>query len=334
MSSAKRAPIMQQHLHCLQMDRNEILHDPRHLGVPSGVSKTLCSVQTVNLSYVKISTISKRTESSFHMSLITLEYHRVCPKRFLSQWYVWRKPCTYLASRLPLSPNRLRRASTWPSSTRSTIGCVQNDFWAYEMFGANHAPILHRHLHCLQTDRDEIPHDPRHLRVPSGASKMISEPVVRSVQTVHLSCVKISTISKRTNRACTWASSLRNTTSPNRFPCSYLASRLPVSQNRLNQACSCASSPRSTIGCIQNDFWANDMFGANCAPILCQDYHYLQIDGIELPHEPRHLGVPPGLSKTISEAMVCLSQTVHLSCTKTNTISKWTKMRFHMTHIT
>jgi hypothetical protein len=183
MSSANRAPTMQWHLHCLQMDRNEILHDPHHLGVPSGVSKMLskpmvCSAQTVHLSYVNISAISKRTESSFHMSLVTLEYHRVCPKRFLSQRYVWRKSCTYLASRLPLSPNKLRRASTWPSSTGSTIGCVQNDFWAYEMFGANHAPILRQGYHYLQMDGIELPHEPRHLGVPPGLSKTISVPMV------------------------------------------------------------------------------------------------------------------------------------------------------------
>jgi hypothetical protein len=51
---------------------------------------------------------------------------------------------------------------------------------------------------CLQTDQNEIPHDPRHLVVPSGASKTIVEPVVHSAQTVHLSCVRISTISKQT----------------------------------------------------------------------------------------------------------------------------------------
>jgi len=44
-----------------------------------------------------------------------------------------------------------------------------------------------------------IPHDPRHLGVPSSASKMISEPMVRSAPTVHPSRVKISTISKRQN---------------------------------------------------------------------------------------------------------------------------------------
>jgi hypothetical protein len=59
------------------------------------------------------------------------------------------------------------------------------------MFGANHAPILH-------PNRPKIPHDPRHIGVPSGASKMIFKPMVRSVHAVHLSCIKISTISKWT----------------------------------------------------------------------------------------------------------------------------------------
>ena len=45
--------------------------------------------------------------------------------------------------------------------------------------------------------QNELPVELRHLGVPSGASKMISEPMVRSTQTVHLSCVKISTMSKK-----------------------------------------------------------------------------------------------------------------------------------------
>jgi hypothetical protein len=44
------------------------------------------------------------------------------------------------------------------------------------------------HLHCLETNQNKIPHDPRHLGVPSGASKMTSEPMVHSVQTVLLFC--------------------------------------------------------------------------------------------------------------------------------------------------
>jgi hypothetical protein len=52
------------------------------------------------------------------------------------------------------------------------------------------------HQSCIQTDLNEVPHDPRHVGVPSGASKMISEPMVSSAHTVHLPCVKFSTISK------------------------------------------------------------------------------------------------------------------------------------------
>jgi hypothetical protein len=44
-------------------------------------------------------------------------------------------------------------------------------------------------------DRNERALDPRHAGVPSGGSKMITKPTVRSVQTVHLSCTDINTIS-------------------------------------------------------------------------------------------------------------------------------------------
>jgi hypothetical protein len=59
----------------------------------------ICSAQTVHLSCVKISIIFKRTQTSFHLSLVSQEYRRVHPKRFLSLWYVWCKPCTYIAPR-------------------------------------------------------------------------------------------------------------------------------------------------------------------------------------------------------------------------------------------
>jgi hypothetical protein len=52
------------------------------------------------------------------------------------------KPCTYLASKLALSPIELNQASTRASSPRSTIRCVQNDFSAYGTFSANLTPIL------------------------------------------------------------------------------------------------------------------------------------------------------------------------------------------------
>jgi hypothetical protein len=50
--------------------------------------------------------------------------------------------------------------------------------------------------------------------------------------------------------------------------------------------------------------------------------------------EPHHLGVPLGTSKVISEPMVRLAQTMHLCCTDTITISKWTETRFHTSYMT
>jgi hypothetical protein len=98
----------------------------------------------MHLSCVKIRAISKRTEMWFKLGLVTKEYHWVHPKRFLSLWYFYRKLCTYLASALTLSSNGPTRDSTWGMSPKSSIGCVQNDFWAYRTFGTNHAPILHQ----------------------------------------------------------------------------------------------------------------------------------------------------------------------------------------------
>jgi hypothetical protein len=67
------------------MDRNKILHDRRHLGVPSGASKMVYEamvhlVQTVDLSCIDTNTISKRTEMRFYMTHATFEFHRVRPK--------------------------------------------------------------------------------------------------------------------------------------------------------------------------------------------------------------------------------------------------------------
>jgi hypothetical protein len=48
---------------------------------------------------------------------------------------------------------------------------------------------------------------------------------------------------------------------------------------------------------------------------------------------PHHLGVPSGASKMISEPMVRLTQTKHLSCIDPNIVSKRIEMRFHMTYV-
>jgi hypothetical protein len=144
--------------------------------------------QTVHLSCTDSNSVSKWIKTRFHMTNVTEEIHRVRPKWFLILYYVRRKPCTYLVSRLALCPNRPKQASTCASSHRSTIWCVQNDFRAYDTFNANRASILRQDYHYLQTDQNEHPLKPHHLGVPLGASKMISAPMVRLAQTVHVTC--------------------------------------------------------------------------------------------------------------------------------------------------
>jgi hypothetical protein len=182
-------------------------------------------------------------------------------------------------------------------SSRNSIGCVQDDFRSDGTFDTNHAPFLHREYHCLQTDSNKLPLEPRHLGVLSGASKMISEPMVRLAQTVHLYYTDTNTVSKRT-------------------------------ETRFHMTHSLTSS----IGCVQDDFLSDGTFDTNRAPFLQCDYRYRQTDSNKLPLEPRHLRVSSGASKMSSDPMVCLAQIVHLYCTDTNTLSKWNKMRFHMTH--
>ena len=57
------------------MDRNELPHHSRRLGVPSGVPKMISmpvihSAQTMQLSCAEINTVSKRTEMSFDLTLV------------------------------------------------------------------------------------------------------------------------------------------------------------------------------------------------------------------------------------------------------------------------
>jgi hypothetical protein len=143
--------------------------------------------------------------------------------------------------------------------------------------------------------------EPRHLGVSFGVSKTISGPMVRLVQTVYLSCT-------------------------------YIAPALTLSPNGPKHDSIWPTLPRTSILCVQNIFCVYGSFGANSTPTLCQDQHYLQTRWNKLPLEPRHLGVPLGASKMISEPMVRLAQTMHLYCADTNTIYKRTEMRLHMTH--
>ena len=70
-------------------------------------------MQTVQLSCMKISTISEQTKSSLHLSLFNYEYHWVRLKWFLSLWGIRRKSCTYLLQKLTLSLNEPKQDFMW-----------------------------------------------------------------------------------------------------------------------------------------------------------------------------------------------------------------------------
>jgi len=166
------------------MDRSKILCNTRHLGVPSGVSKMIFehmvrSTQTMHLSCIKISTISKQTELSYHLSLFTSVYHQVRLKWFLSLWYIERKPCTYLVVKLTLSPNGLKRYSVWHTSSRSSIRCVHSSC-------VKISPCTY-----LAVKLTLSPNGLKRYSVWHTSSRS-------SIRCVHSSCVKISTISERT----------------------------------------------------------------------------------------------------------------------------------------
>jgi hypothetical protein len=58
------------------------------------------------------------------------------------------------------------------------------------------------------------------------------------------------------------------------------------------------------------------------------------MDRNKLPLHIHYLGVPSGAPKAISMPVVDSSQTVHLSCTEINIISKQSETSFHLTHVT
>jgi hypothetical protein len=82
-------------------------------------------VQTVHLSCTDPNIVSKLTKTRFHTTHITCEFHRVRPKLFMSLWHVQCKPCTYLASRLVLSPNGLNRAPLDPHHLGVPLGAFK-----------------------------------------------------------------------------------------------------------------------------------------------------------------------------------------------------------------
>jgi hypothetical protein len=128
-------------------------------------------------------------------------------------------------------------------------------------------------------NQNELSLERRHLGVPSGASKMITEPMVHSTQTMHQSCIDTNIVSKRPKLDLTWPTSSRGSNGcvHNDFPslwyvqhkpCTYLVSRLALFPNGPKQAFTWASWPRRIIGCVQNYFYVWRKLCTYLAPTL------------------------------------------------------------------
>jgi hypothetical protein len=204
-------------------------------------------------------------------------YHRVRPKRLLSLWYVWHKPCTYLVLTLTPSPNGPKRALTQPKSPRCSFGCVQNNFQAPRSAETMHLSCvkisivfkwtetsLHLSLDTLKYHQVR----PKWLlslwyvwRKPCTYPALTLTPPPNDWNEIWHDPYHLG-VPSGASKNDFWAYGMFSTTM--RLSCV----KISLSPNRLKRAFTWVSSPLSTIGCVQNDLWAYGTFGANHAPIL------------------------------------------------------------------
>jgi hypothetical protein len=159
--------------------------------------------------------------------------------------------------------------------------------------------------------------------------------MVRSVQTMHLSCTDTNTVYK-------WTKMIFHTTHvtyefhrvPSKLfmslwyvqckPCTYLASRLALPDPRHLGVPSGASKtvyePMAHLTKTKH--------------LSCIDANTISKHIETVPHDARHLGVPSGASNTISKPTIHSMQTVPQYCIKSSTISKRIEPSFHLSLIT
>jgi hypothetical protein len=165
MFDGNHAPILHRVSTVSEKDQNKLPLEPRDLVVPSSVSKRIYEpmvrlVQTMNLSCTDTNTVSHRKQKRDSTWPTSPRGSIGCiQKWFPSLWFVRHKLCTYLASRLAISPNR--PSFHWRLVSKEYIGCIQNDLWADATFGANCASI------CTDTNtiskRNEVRFEMTHV---------------------------------------------------------------------------------------------------------------------------------------------------------------------------
>jgi hypothetical protein len=194
---------------------------------------------------------------------------------------------------------------------------------------------LHRRERCVKTDRNDIRHDSCHLGVPSGASNTISEPTVRSTQTMDQSCRTELPLKPHHLGVPSGTSKMFS----KQMVCS--VQTVLLSCTNTNTVSKCTKTRFHTTHVTYEFHQVRPKPYMMYWYVQCKPCSYLasrfalSTNGPNrAPLDPRHLGVPSVVSKLICEPMVHLTQTEHLSCTNANTVSKHIETRFYMTHIT
>ena len=154
--------------------------------------------QTVYLSCTKTSSISKENEVRFYMTHIIQVFHQVLSNRFLSIWYVPCNSCTYLSSRLALYP-KTKLSFHLSTFTQEYHRVHPKWFLSLRCIGANLVPILHQNYVSEQTEAR-----------------------------FYMAVIQEFYWARRNGFLSIWYVPSKS--------CTYLASRLALSPNRLNQA--------------------------------------------------------------------------------------------------
>jgi hypothetical protein len=121
----------------------------------------------------------------------------VCPKRFLCQWFVRCKLCTYLCTDTSTVSKRTKTRFHMTHVTYEFHRVRPRLFIRIWFIACNPYTYLVSRLELSLNGPNRAPPDPRHLGVPSSASKTIYEPMVRLTQTKHLSCTDTNPVSKQ-----------------------------------------------------------------------------------------------------------------------------------------
>jgi hypothetical protein len=121
----------------MKSDSTWALHASKLIYVPM-----LRLVQAMQLFCIETNSISKWTKTRFHMTHITLELHPVPPKQFLSLWYFSAQTVHLSCVKISTILKQTKMSLYLSLEPRSAIRCVENDFCAYGILGANCALTL------------------------------------------------------------------------------------------------------------------------------------------------------------------------------------------------